>query len=33
MSGGDVFRFGQILFNFARMFVAYHEKIFGPAFF
>ena len=28
------FRFGQILFNFARMFSAYmyHEKIFVPAF-
>ena len=29
----NVFRFGQILFNFARLFAAYHEKIFVPAFF
>ena len=29
----NVFRFGQILFNFASIFAAYHEKIFVPAFF
>ena len=31
----NVFRFGQIfkLFNFSRLFAAYHKKIFVPAFF